>query len=70
MLGIRPIFKLTRGIALTTDLSYIVNFKQHYDYAGRTFNPTKPEGLVGGFLNFSVGLNFNLGDRGVHADFY
>jgi len=28
------------------------------------------EGLTGGFLNFSVGLNFNLGDRRVHADFY
>ena len=70
MLGIRPMFKLTRGLALTTDLSYIVNFKQHYDYAGRSFYSSEPEGLVGGFLNFSVGLNFNLGDRRVHADFY
>jgi hypothetical protein len=69
-LGVRPLFKLTRGIALTTDLSYIINFKQHYDYAGVSFSKTEPEGLVGGFLNFSVGLNFNLGERRVHADFY
>ena len=68
MLGVRPIFKLTKGLALTTDLSYILNFKQHYDYAGVIF--PKREGLTGGFLNFSVGLNFNLGDRSVHADFY
>ena len=70
MLGVRPIFKLTKGLALTTDLSYILNFKQHYDYAGVSFAGTNPEGLTGGFLNFSVGLNFNLGDRRVHADFY
>ena len=70
MLGIRPMFRLTKGLALTTDLSYILNFKQHYDYAGRSFYSSEPEGLVGGFLNFSVGLNFNLGDRRVHADFY
>ena len=70
MLGVRPIFKLTKGLALTTDFSYILNFKQHYDYAGVSFWSTNPEGLTGGFLNFSVGLNFNLGDRRVHADFY
>ncbi|MDB4302822.1 hypothetical protein N9936_00430 [bacterium] len=72
MLGVRPIFKLTKGLALTTDLSYILNFKQHYDYAGQSFAfyQGNREGLTGGFLNFSVGLNFNLGDRRVHADFY
>ena len=70
ILGVRPMFKISRGIALTTDLSYIVNFKQHYDYAGRSFYSATPEGLVGGYANFSVGLNFSLGDRSVHADFY
>ena len=38
MIGVRPIFKLTKGLALTTDLSYILNFKQHYDYAGNSFS--------------------------------
>ena len=70
ILGVRPMFKLARGLALTSDLSCILNFKQHYDYGGRSFYPIQPEGLVGGFLNFSVGLNFNLGDKRVHADFY
>jgi len=70
ILGVRPMFRISRGLALTTDLSYIVNFKQHYDYAGRSFYSTEREGLVGGYANFSVGLNFSLGDRRVHADFY
>ena len=70
ILGVRPMFKLTKGLALTTDFSYLVNFKQHYDYAGVSFSSTNPEGLVGGYLNLSVGLNFYLGDKRVLADFY
>ena len=70
ILGVRPMFKLTSNLALTTDLSYIVNFKQHYDYAGRSFYSTEPDGLIGGFSNLSVGLSFSLGERRVHADFY
>ena len=70
ILGVRPMFKLTSNLALTTDLSYIVNFKQHYDYAGRSFYSTEPDGLIGGFSNVSVGLSFSLGERRVHADFY
>ena len=70
ILGVRPMFKLTSNLALTTDLSYIVNFKQHYDYAGRSFFSTEPDGLIGGFSNVSVGLSFSLGERRVHADFY
>lgn len=70
IIGVRPMFKLTSNLALTTDLSYIVNFKQHYDYAGRSFYSTEPDGLIGGFSNVSVGLSFSLGERRVHADFY
>jgi len=70
IVGVRPMFKLSDTFALTTDLSYLVNFKQHYDYAGNSFGGTNPEGLVGGYVNFSVGVSFYLGDKRVHADFY
>ena len=70
IIGVRPMLKLSDTFALTSDLSYLVNFKQHYDYAGNSFAGTNPEGLVGGYANFSVGINFYLGDKRVHADFY
>jgi hypothetical protein len=70
ILGIRPMFKISNSIALTTDLSYIVNIRQHYGYGGESFFSSEPDGLTGGFINFSVGLNFYFGEKRFHADWY
>jgi hypothetical protein len=70
IVGVRPMFKISNSIALTTDLSYIVNIRQHYDYGGESFFSSEPDGLTGGFINFSVGLNFYFGEKRFHADWY
>jgi len=70
MIGITPLFKVTDRIAITTDLSYIVNFKQHYDYGGTNIDPNKKDSVTGGFVNFTIGLNFSIGDSRSHADWY
>ncbi|MDB4280258.1 hypothetical protein N9863_01425 [Flavobacteriaceae bacterium] len=68
--GVRPMFKLSDRFALTTDLSYLLNFKQDYGYSGVSFTDTLPRGFTGGYVNFSVGLNFYIGFRRDNADFY
>jgi len=69
MIGITPLFKITDRIAITTDLSYIVNFKQHYDYGGTLVN-SNGDSTTGGFINFTIGLNYAIGRDRDHADWY
>ena len=68
--GVRPMFRLSDRFALTTDLSYLLNFKQDYGYSGVSFRDTLPDGFTGGYVNFSVGLNFYIGFRRDNGDFY
>ncbi len=68
-IGITPKYKISNRVALTTDLSYIVNFKQHYNYGGILIDP-KYNSVTGGFINFTVGLNVYFGKRRDHADWY
>ncbi len=68
-IGITPKFKISKRVALTTDLSYIVNFKQHYNYGGILIDP-EYNSVTGGYINFTVGLNVYFGKRRDHADWY
>ncbi len=69
MIGITPLIRITDRIAITTDLSYIVNLKQHYDYGG-TLVDSDGDSKTGSFLNFTVGLNYALGNNRDHADWH
>ena len=67
IIGVTPQVKITDRLAITTDLSYIVSFKQHYDYGGILIDP-EYKGTSGSFINATVGLQFSLGDNKHHAD--
>ncbi len=69
IIGITPLFKVADRISITTDLSYILSFKQHYNYSGTLIDPDY-KGTSGGFINFTVGLNFSIGENKNHADWY
>ncbi len=67
IIGVTPHVKITDRLAITTDLSYIVSFKQHYDYGGILIDPDY-KGTSGSFVNFTVGLQVSLGEHECHAD--
>jgi len=69
IIGITPLFKVSDRIAITTDFSYIVNIKQHYDYGGIIIDPNY-NSVTGSFINFTIGLNYAIGDGRDHADWF
>ncbi len=62
-------FRLSNEIALTGDMTYVHNVKQHYGYAGNNLFAGE-SGQSGGFVNVSIGLIFSLGEERYHADWY
>ena len=70
IIGLSPIFGLSESVALSTDVTYVANFKQQYNYDGYLFNATKEEYKFGYNLNFSIGVIFYLGQKARHADWY
>jgi len=76
IIGLTPIFKITDKIALSTDFSYGLNFKQHVYYDGVPFN--KPPEMYSsplvyknaGQFNITIGAIFYLGSERNHADWY
>ncbi|MBE9490621.1 MAG: hypothetical protein IMY67_10035 [Bacteroidetes bacterium] len=69
IIGLTPQVKITDRLAITTDLSYIVSFKQHYDYGGILIDP-EYKGTSGSFINATIGLQVSLGEKKYHADWY
>lgn len=69
IIGLTPLFKVSDRFAITTDFSYIINLKQHYDYGGILIDPNY-NSITGGFINFTIGLNFAIGSGRDHADWY
>jgi OOP family OmpA-OmpF porin len=69
IIGVTPQVKLTEKIALFSDISYIVNTKQHYRFDGSLYNQNV-ESTTGFHYNISIGLMFYLGGNRHHADWY
>ena len=69
LVGFTGQFNLTNDIALTGDMTYIHNVKQHYGYAGNLLD-VNFEPQSGGFVNVSIGVIFSLGEERYHADWY
>jgi Outer membrane protein beta-barrel domain len=62
IIGITPQLFITRNITLHTDISYVVNIRQHYDFDGyRHYKDDTSKAFVGGLFNASVGLTIYLG---------
>jgi len=68
MVGITPQFRLSKNLALTTDLTIIGNVNQDFTWDGNAY--TTKRGFDGMLVNASAGLTLYLGDKDVHADWY
>lgn len=66
ILGLTGQIKLSNRVALTGDLTGIVNGRQNWNFDG--MGPAAPRGFDGVLLNASVGLTFYLGKNERHAD--
>lgn len=66
IIGITPLFKITERIALSTDLSYILNYNQDHYFDGVPMGEKNTTGQ----LTFSIGAVFYLGNARSHADWY
>ncbi len=69
IMGVKPQVKLSEKFSVYGDVSWVVNFKQHYDYNGRLMN-SNYDAENGFFMNLSVGVIMNLGSKKYHADWY
>lgn len=70
IIGLTPIFKLNKRMALTMDMTYVANFKQQFNYDGTYFNNNKDNYKFGYNLNYAIGLIFYIGQKERHADWY
>ena len=66
IVGLTGQIRLSNSIALTADVSAILNGKQNYNFDGMSV--AKTGFFDGGVLNGSVGLTFYLGKNEKHAD--
>jgi OmpA-OmpF porin, OOP family len=71
--GITPQFKISERVALTADMSMILNGRQTTTFDGvSAVAPTDPAfyGPNATWWTGTLGLNFYLGSKGTHADWY
>ncbi|MCZ4319942.1 hypothetical protein O4H26_13195 [Aequorivita viscosa] len=67
--GFTGLVRLNNTMALSGDMTYISNIKQHYGYNGASLNAGE-KGVSGGFVNVSIGIMFYLGEHRYHSDWY
>ena len=71
ILGVSPLFRLSDHFSLSTDISYILNIKQHFYFDGIPFDPATVKFEHGAQVTFSFGLIYYIGKKDkVHADWY
>ncbi|TDO83158.1 OOP family OmpA-OmpF porin [Flavobacterium chryseum] len=68
IVGLTGQIRLSNRVALTGDLTGIVNGRQNWNFDG--MGPTTSGSFDGVLLNASVGLTFYLGKNEKHADWY
>jgi OOP family OmpA-OmpF porin len=69
VMGVTPQFKLNNKIALFTDFSTVLNFKQHYRFDGSLISPDY-EPTVGFHYNITFGVMLYIGEKNMHNDWY
>lgn len=68
IIGITPQIRLLESLALHADLSYILNFTQHYNFAGLHPDTDKHEAFTGHLTTFTLGLTYYFGRNGSSSD--
>ena len=66
LFGITPTYKITDRIALTADLSFTSNYRQHLSWDG--FYANENQNLSGSMISYSGGMSFSIGQDDVHGD--
>ena len=69
VVGFTPQVKLNSRVAFFTDLSSVINFKQHYKYDGSLVTPDAVP-TTGFHYNISVGIMLYIGEEKYHNDWY
>jgi len=65
-IGLTPQFRITKKLALTFDVTYLNNFRQHFNWDG-----SYSEGqnnLNGQYISSSLGLSYSFGNDKMHGD--
>lgn len=68
-LGVTPMYNISNKIAVTADLTYNWNLRQHYGFDGGKLHQDKTY-ESGNFYNFSIGLIYYIGENKYHSDWY
>ncbi len=69
LVGFTAQAKLSERFSLFGDVTYIRNFKQHFDYNGILIN-NNYDAVSGSYVSLSIGLIYSLGSEQYHADWY
>lgn len=69
ILGVTPQYRYSDDVALTFDISYIINTQQQYGYDGEMLYIDRTK-VKGSFINFTLGIQLYLGKKRRHADWY
>lgn len=67
--GITPQYRYSDDVALTFDVSYVINTQQQYGYDGEMLYIDRTK-VKGSFINFTLGIQLYLGRKRRHADWY
>ncbi len=68
-IGCTYLYKLSRSFALSIDGSYVVSYVSQYNYDGELLYENYKK-INGKHMSFSVGIQFYIGKRRSHADWY
>jgi len=69
IIGCTYLYKLSDSFALSADSTYIANYMHQYNYNGELLYKEYKK-VIGGFMNFSIGIQFYIGKHRDHSDWY
>lgn len=66
IVGFSPQFRILKNLSLTSDVSLLSNFRQHFNWNGSNSDPAN--NLSGQMVSFSLGLSYSFGKEKIHGD--
>lgn len=66
IVGFSPQFRILKNLSITSDVSLLNNFRQHFNWDGS--NSDADNNLSGQMVSFSLGLSYSFGKQKIHGD--
>jgi OmpA-OmpF porin, OOP family len=66
IVGFSPQFRVLKNLSLTSDVSLLNNFRQHFNWNGTNSDPSN--NLSGQMVSLSLGLSYSFGKEKIHGD--